>query len=311
MKLIEADTNLTRFLCNIDTALSVSAFFFRLSGTNDTGQTLTKDNIGRVKYRVRNTTLVDASFSFLHHMGNILFGALPAVSTIADAFEFGIVIPRFWNDNNVEFIEKEDNAVFEITFDSAFDTAVASGLIELYAIEAEGIQSYNMKLIQHGESYGGAGTFPETYSQENILQGFFSDLVNDVTTLNTTTIGRVSFSLGDQKGEGSVGAFLSWTNIIDKLETAIDLAADLVAAEGDITARLNDKLDVSWEVTAASYPQILLLSALFNPNKLKLTQNLYRHRLYRKVQEAQIKEKTRTLEVIKSMPALSRPGVGG
>jgi len=305
MKLIEADTNLTRFLCNIDTALSVSAFFFRVSGTNDAGETLTKGNIGRVKYRVRNTTLVDASFEMLHHMGNILFGALPAVSTIADAFEFGIVIPRFWNDNNVEFIEKEDNAVFEITFDSAFDSAVASGLVELYAIEAEGIQSYNMKLIQHGESYGGAGTFPETYSQENILQAFFSDLVGGVNTLNTTTIGRVAFALGDQKGEGSVGAFLSWTNIIDKLETAIDLCADLVAAEGDITARLNDKLDVSWEVTAASYPQILMLSALFNPNKLKLTQNLYRHRLYRKLQEAQIKEKTRTLEVIKSMPALA------
>lgn len=299
MKLLKADTDTAHFVCNIDTTLSVLGYFFRITGTNPVTE-LTKDDVGRPRYRYRNTTLVDASFAFLHHMGNITFGNMPFTSVGSGAMEMGIFIPRFWRDDNVEFVEKMDNAVFEIVFGSA--VADQTGfLAELYAIEAEGINSYHLKYIQHGESYGGAGTFPETYSQENLLQAYISAFVTPDTTLVGSNITRLSFSLGNQKGDASIGAHLNWTNIVRRLETAFVLAVDMVSAEGDITARLHDKLDIQFEVSGASYPQILVLSALFNPDKFALTSEMFKNRLYSQLQQAKLQDKIRTIEVIKSI----------
>lgn len=310
MKLLKADTDTAQFVCNIQSAMSLIGFFFRLTGTNPVTP-LTLDDVGRLRYRIRNTAFCDASFAYLHHYGDAQHGVLPNVSTASGAMEFGVWIPRSFGDDNVEFVEANDNAVFNIVF-GANVAAQTSFMAELHAVEGEGVNSYNLRIMQYGYSHGGAGVFPCPISEDNILQAWISDIVGGETTLTGSGIDRVSWQLGNRSGEASIGAQSAYTNFKGRIETAQALIAKIAEGEGDITARLNDQIHLSVNTSASALTQVLLLSAMFNPEKMNITKRLYVHRIGKALELARTQGKVRKEEVLKvlGIPSGTPIGVG-
>lgn len=310
MRLLMAETDTANFIHRFNTSISYSALMFRITGTNDaTGFTLAQ--IGRLVLRIRNTTYVDIDFACMAALDNIAGGIAEATNLGVNAgvYAASVLIPRGYFDDNVEFVTPADTAEFAIQFNTNVSGHTASGfLAELYAVEEHGLQSYNLMIKQQELNVAGAGNIPDqVITVENITAMYITDIVASVFTLASSTISRMRFTVGNLfGGEFSTGAILAKTNLINRIETAQSLMAEVFAAKvGDISSKLEDTAQVVFTTTGASRPQTITMGVSFNPNKLSETAGVTSARLQSKLSSKENSGKRRTAETVRSITQAS------
>lgn len=270
MKLLHSDDELTFFHHKIDSPISYSAFFLYVTGTNQAGDHVTADQLGRVTFNARNEQLIDVDFDVLQALTDAIGGHAIATSANGAPFEFGAIIPRSFIDDNVEFMDKVDNAIFRMNM-TVTSTQAVNMLVELYAVPDEGLNAYNLKIIQNSASYAGAGTFKEDQSDvENLAAVFLADKQGGTLQDITTNIDRIKYRIGDKDGDMSTGAALAATRAFGQIEAAafVELGKIYSAEVGDLNGRLDDAIEITLDTNGASTPQFLMLGMNFNPNKV-------------------------------------------
>lgn len=321
MYLLHASDSESFFHYRFDRTMQVSAFFFRLTGTNDTADDVDLGDVGRIRYAKRGKTLIDASFEALSAFASIVAGTSEYESATTGAFNMSILIPRFWLDDNVELITPEDNATFEISFGSQYQSDVASGhLAELYALEESGIQSYELKILESNDSLSSSGTYslnspPGT--MENIVWLGVSDTnpggTPGVMTLASSNVDRINGHVGDARFEMSTAAGLALTRTKNELPSDVgdqgltsaadwEFMVEVFAAEiGDLTSRLADTGVLQVTTSGAADPVALWVGMEFNPNKLADTAMRAEARFKAALDRKAVAGKTRSVQTLKQV----------
>lgn len=296
MKLIHSSDDRTLFLHKIAQPVQFSAFCLRISGDQAAAQSLTKDEIGRVRYYKRGKTIFDVDFRYLAWLTDALGGTYTEINAGAGGlFSMFIVIPRFLVNRQVEKVDPEDNAVFQIQFGAAVLTQADSLLTELYIMPEEGVQEYDLTLQQYTFQYGAAGTFPiDVTTVENIVAAYLSDssvvAAYDMAGASSL-INRVVGSVGPYPIDASKDALIDKTMMKYELQAWITAGTQrhfvelFFADTGADIARLSDSININLQTTGATTPELLLIGAPLNPDKIAQTTTALQQR-YRQVSEA-------------------------
>lgn len=270
MLLLHSDDNESRFFYRFNRTSSHHSLLFRISGIMS-ATPFTAREVGRLRYRVRNKVLVDADCDFLQAYAKIVGGSAEATLGASAAFSYSFVLPRYHTFANVELIEPGDNALFSVDFDSNVGTQATNFLAELYAIPDEGLNPYQLRMIQ-SENTVGTGRFPldsPTGAVENIAAMYLSDIVGGALTVTGSNIDRFEGQIGNQDLDASVVASLEATRA--KSPGAGSAFADCVevhsADMADLAGRLYDSADLKVDTSGAATPQLLTLGYDFNPDK--------------------------------------------
>jgi len=301
INLIKSDTDTGHFIANIKGPLHVKGFYFTVEGVNDvTG--ISPHDIGRVYLLGRGgVPLVPVDFDMLQAYNNVNGGNPTVLNPLAvGAMKFDCYIPRNYKDDNIELIEPDDNMLFRIDFGPNVAAHIASDwVVKLYADIDRGITKYQLTMSQQELSLGGAGTFSEIFSHENIVQAYISDIVADCITLAASPIDHLTVKLGDRSAASEIEDLIGCTNLKSQLEVNTQLIALMAACEGDLTSRLEDVLSLNLNVGGACTPQILLTGAQFNPDKSIITDTDAGQRLIQKIDYKEQTGRTRTAGVLK------------
>lgn len=273
LKRIYEDSSLVQMFAQINETVSFKGIAIRITGTNG-GTAATLGDVGRIQYQKNGVTIIDAGFDALHALCNVLGGFPNNSSTASGALDFFLYIPRRFNDNNVEMVTPKDDAQIKCTFNANLNTRVASGgKVEVYLDLEEGTQKYDLAIRQYSESIAGASTKPVAYEQPNILMVGMSATVSGVFTTAGSNISQLTCQVGAQIADFSLGALTDNTQAQMNLEASWVLMGVPFVAMGDITSRLCDNVRLGITTSGASVPETLILSALFDNDRLIQTRN--------------------------------------
>lgn len=285
LKRLSSNSNLVSQLLTIDEELTVKGFAMRMADATQVLQLLPAE-IGRITYSKNGKTLVDVGVDFLIALGDLMGGFSENTSVLNAELEYWIYIPRrYKNDNNVELIKPSDKAQIRITFgsDVAATMIAATEAIEIYADIDDGVQKYELEILQVSDSIGGAGNVPFNVSATNILMVLLSDSNSGVLTLAGSNIDQVTMDIGQHAFDMSTVALLSDTNYHNHFETETDLLGVVYDARGTISGKLHDNTRLKFTTSGAATPEVITIGAKFNDARsresLKLEANKLRERI--------------------------------
>lgn len=281
--------------------VSFKGIALRISGTNGATKVELED-IGRLQYFKGGEAIIDADFDMLMSMGHI-FGGNPVDNTTdSGALDFFLYIPRRFFDKNVDHVVPSDNAQIKITFGANLATRVASGgLVELYIDRELGVQKYDMVMRQYSETIAGSATYPWSVSQPNIVLTALSSRVSGVLTTVGSNISQVTLQVADQHSDLSLGALVGYTNAKFTLESDYLISTIPFVAQGDITAGLTDSVRFGITTSGAANPELLIVSALFDNNRLNLTAANQNARINAIIQSKVSKRQFNTVKVLQRL----------
>lgn len=298
LKRIYEDSSLVQLFASINESVSFKGIAIRITGTNG-GTAATLGDVGRIQYIKRGVTIIDAGFDALHALCNVLGGFPNNTSTTSSTLDFFLYIPRRFNDNNVELVIPSDDAQIKCTFNSNLNTRVASaGKVEVYLDLEEGTQRYDLAIRQYSESIAGASTKPVAYEQPNILMIGFGATVSAVFTTVGCNITQLTAQIGAQVADFSLGALTDNTQAQFNLEASWLLMGVPYFANGDINSRLSDNLRLGITTSGASTPETLLISALFDNDRLTMSRNAQISSLKSKLANKAAKRDMATVAVV-------------
>lgn len=312
LRLLFSSSQEAQFLHRIEIPISYSALYFRVTGTNGATPAALRD-VGRLRFSIRQQPVIDADADYLASLSNHWFGSNEFSSTGSGAFNFSVMLPRsFLGDKNVERVTKQDAAIFETTFTPTFFTNIASGfLAELYAVTAEGPQTYNLLLFQQAYPTIAAGQVytDDLSTVENVVAAYISDVVGGVLTLVGSNLDRLRARKGDVDTDVSRTAAMAYTATKYAIEGAANpstsqLLAELFGLDGsDLSTRLMDtyKLTVQTGTGGSAVPQILTVGFKPNPDRMSESRAEIIDRLQRVERDKQAAGKTRALQVLKAL----------
>lgn len=283
-----------KFIVSIDQPIKTEHFILELQGTG--GATsfpgLTSANIGRVSLRKRGDLIWDCDFKHLRWWNELRYGRPFFTSGVAanQNVNINILIPCGLGDGNLMDIRKEDNAVFELTIDPDFPTAVSATswastpTWTLLASVKEGVSAYDLKILTPQESIPATGNKPITLQYEN-LSGIYlfnataTDTENmagggttpDFAQANTVT--RVKSRLGSLDADATARQWLDQTNHQGEVEANFTAMVEVFRAEGNnLTELLNDVAEVTVQTgSTATVVDFLTFSLKMSPHKLAET----------------------------------------
>lgn len=305
LRLLFSQASEQQFIHRVEVPISYSALFFRVTGTGTATPPAIRD-IGRLRYSIRQQPVVDADGDMLAHLASHWYGSSEFNATVSGAFNFSVLIPRsYLGDKNVERVTKADAAIFETSFSSNLFTNIASGfLAELYAVTAEGPQSYNLLLFQQAYPTIAAGQVytDDLSTVENVCAAYISDVVGGVLTLVASNIDRVRARKGDNLVDCSRTALMAYTAIKYAQEganngSATQLMAEIIGLDGsDLSSRLEDQYNLTVQTTGGSaVPQVLTVGFKPNPDRLGESSAEIADRLQRAKRVKAANNKTRAL----------------
>lgn len=318
LRLLYNSSQESQFLHRIEVPISYSALFFRVTGTNDTGVAAAAREVGRIRFSIRQQPIIDADFDYLQALQALWYGTSEFASATAGAFAASVMIPRaFLGDTNVERVTKSDAAIFETNFTPGLFSDIASGfLAELYAVVAEGPQTYNLLMHQQTQPTVAAGqVYPDDISTvENVCAAYLSDIVSSVLTLAGSNINRVRVRKGDVDTDSQIAASQAYTAAVYRREGVTVANEPIIEIFGlagsDLSARLEDtyKLTVQTGTGGTASPQILTIGFKPNPDRLAESAGEIRSRLDRAKRQKAATNKTRALQVINTVTGGNRFG---
>lgn len=308
MRLLASNTDPASFIHRIQASVSYNALLFRVTGTS-VGTAVFLRDLGRLTYRIRGKTVVDADMDMLSALVNI-GGGFPETLGMGAVglYTATVIIPRNYFDDNVEMVTPQDTAEFETQYTANLRAFTPTTFLsELYAIEEVGLQSYNLLIKQQELNIGGAGTIPDEITiVENIVAVYVSDIDTGppiALTLAGSPITRLRYNLGSiHAGEFSTAAGLAKTNAKNPVEVAQTLLMEVFSTEvSDLSGALEDVASLSFTTNAAARPQVLALGRSFNPNKLADTAEQAGARMASKLAAKDAGDQKRTATVVRSL----------
>lgn len=271
LKRLSSNSNLAQQIFTFEEEIQVKGFAMRLADATQVGQLLPWE-IGRMVYTKNGHTLVDVGSDALMALGNLMGGYSENESGNGAVLENWIYIPRrFKNDNNVELIKPSDKAQIRITFgsDVAVAMAAATENIEIYADMEDGIQKYELEILQVSATIGGTGNTPFAVQANNILMIVVSDVVSNILTFASSNITQITLDIGGRHHDMSVPALLSDTQYHHRVETETELVGVIYDTQGTISGKLHDEARLKFTTSGSANPQVITLGAKFNNARTK------------------------------------------
>lgn len=307
IKRIYQSTDLTQHVVPIKTVEQFKGFYVKFKNSaTDAGVTATKGTFGRLTYRKRGVTLVDANIDLLWHYVSLLYGTLHFTAGAAAATELMLYVPRRFGDNNVETVTPADQATITITPTAAFAAQFDDngGTFEVYLDCEQGVQKYDMTMKQITESWSAAGEFAMTLSHDNILSICMGHTdTGELTAIAGSTITRITTEVADQfRGDGDLDSYIWHTMNSFRHESATEPYV-LVPfyAGGDVSSRLGDSAELSIAVSAADIHEILVTGAYFDPDRTRKTAEVQQQRLATTLTRKKASGKSNTVDAVRAM----------
>lgn len=174
-----------------------SALFLRLTGTTDTGQTLSNADVGTIRFNRYGAQVVNATWDHLAKMSNLFGGFIEATFPTAGATATSIVVPFSVPGAglpNTAFIASDTECNLYLDALSTLSTRFGANAISLsvYGIEEALVpETYQLVIAPANQTAGGAGSFVLQVPGRNTALLVAEDSSSVVTSIFLTVDGRV------------------------------------------------------------------------------------------------------------------------
>jgi hypothetical protein len=241
----------------------------RFTGVNKAGQTLTRADLGRVIVNKAvgggnqaSSDKINSSVLLMSYLGDLKGGVAEFTSAVGAAFTCSIFLPFYaWWDltRGMFFADKQGSISLDFPVLASGGTVVASGTVECFYVEGQGVATYDTYHIQRNIQAGGAGSVPQEVGFRNISSLYFYDDALVTRYFVDTDRGPVFKSV-------SRGALRAESNWLNQVETATDLMEARLNPYHDITNNLNSVTNVLIDATAAVNLNVLV--EIYEPTAL-------------------------------------------
>lgn len=237
-----------------------NALVLIVKGTTDTGQTLTKNDIGRIRVEYEGEELQGRDFAFYHDYTDLM-GGHPAAATgsVASPERILAAVP-FAHPGypNTLDVERPDQAVYYLDFDSILDTRFGSNdaSYELYGLELPEIpMTYQLLVRQQDIEAAAAGRPDRTLRLGNVGSLYLRDPSSVVGNVQVTVDGDLVVNNIDSE------FLLDVTNLERRIESSgQDLKEVLIAEGASIEETLNKNIDMQVSFSGTGTLDITALS---------------------------------------------------
>lgn len=165
------------------------ALCFAFDGTNQSGQTLTSDNLGTIRILKNGREIHNISVERIVDIHNLEYGICEESSSAGAAFRHFVRIPfSFVTDFDVALLSRPQDKIEVIhNFPEATATVVSSGVVTYYVEVGAGIElaPYQIEWRNHNITVGAAGIITQRLKLENLAALYIE---NDATVLNSLGI---------------------------------------------------------------------------------------------------------------------------
>lgn len=234
-----------------------SGLFIILSGTNDTGDDYTfADNGGRVRVMRSGGQIVNMALGFLSDWSNARGGATDNSSTTAGAVQQSAVIPFQSIVPNALVFEAGKSHTCHIDLGSGF-ADLASGSVQLYAIQSNDIQRYVPDFYDHTEA-AFSGNSVYRFPTPNLLEvwGVGATAAN---------VANLQLSLdGEQVEDADYVAQHTFANFLNQVETGLTYFNLSPIDSGDLREGLADNTQLKINNSASTAVTLYIFS--FRPS---------------------------------------------
>ena len=170
------------------------ALVLAFDGVNQSGQTLTSDNLGTLRMLKNGREIHNISVERIVDIHNLEFGVLEEASVAAAAFRHFVRIPfSFPSDNDVALLARPSDKIEIIhNFPDATATVVSSGIVTYYVEVGSGVElaPYELQWRNHNLTVGAAGTIFQRLKLENISALYVENDATVLTRLGVRLDGR-------------------------------------------------------------------------------------------------------------------------
>lgn len=280
--------------------------FLTWDGTNQSGQTLTSDNLGTIRILKDGKEKTNVSVERMVDIWNGIGGTLEESSTAGGAFRHVCYLPFFLpNDEDTALIVKPgDIYEVECNFAAATSTVVASGTFTAFAHRGNPTQltPYEVQWRNHNISVGAAGTLTHKLQVENVSSIFVE---NDSTVLTSLLITADNEPVLDNINRDDIYAIDQALGHTETFSAAKPMMQVDLNPGGEAIGALSDDVQMEIVAAAAGTLDIVVLSAFPTPKKsaasVSRRQNWLSKRLRGKVgrgAQAAIDEINREMELL-------------
>jgi len=276
-----------------------AGFLLYAAGTNDTSDDYTfADNANNAILRLNNNDLVNLPMGFLADFTNLEHGATGNASATAGAFSQAAIIPCMAK-GHLNSIHVRSNDVCLLTLDFGTIADIASGLCEVYALEADHPNVYMPRFYDIAVSIK-AGKTKERIQSPNVIQLYGSTASTGLDNVQVEQDQRVIFNASD-------GAAIVLANIDNQVETALAYF-NAVFADNSLQEGLGSKIEISLDGNTADTTTLYVFA---------FDSDLGRYRDSLAIVDAQLDRKAllstqsggeETVSVVKTVPSRSRMG---
>ena len=272
-QLIHEDTNLVSNIVHFRQPMQVKGIAIQITGTNG-ATACTLADVGKAILKNRNNEIVNCDFEYLMSLNHQMGGNPRDNSAISGALDFMVYIPLNFDDKNVVTMLPKDQYQLTLDHNANMATRIASGgKVRVFADVSYGISGYIPTIRQYAYSASANGKVIETIRTQNIFGVLIGDTVSSELTLSGCNISTVQCNVGDFTSRLDLDSLIGASNYKARVEVDYDISAFSFIADGDITQRFADSVDLYIDIGSggASTPQILVLGALFDGERAQDT----------------------------------------
>ena len=245
-----------------------TALCFAFDGTNQSGQTLTSDNLGTLRVLKNGTEIHNINVEDLVDIHNLEYGILEEASVAAGAFRHFVRLPfALPTDFDVAFLARPSDKIEIIhNFPDATATVVASGVVTYYAEVGSGVElaPYELQWRNHNITVGAAGTITQRLKLDNVSALYVENDATVLTSLGLRVDGRLVQS--DVPRDDMYAHAQGLRHIETFSATTPIMKIDLNAAEVR-EAAINTDMEITIVAAAAGTLDIVALSVFPALNK--------------------------------------------
>jgi len=237
-----------------------AGFVIGYEGTNDTGKTATRDNLGSILFNMDGHPIINCDAELLSYLNDMKGGFSTFDSTIAGAFNCFIYVPcgDFGDRNNSYLITKDQDVYFKLDF-TALDTELITGKVTIYGIYRDGIQNYIYNIHQRNVVAGGAGWISDFQTLENISTVLIKNYAN-IDDIQLMKDEELLFNL-------STASALALSNFNNQVEVTSPLIEMDLNTSRDFTELLSKQLHFRYNFSGADTLEQYFTYKTFTPKK--------------------------------------------
>ena len=171
-----------------------TALCFAFDGVNQSGQTLTSDNLGTLRVLKNGREIHNVNVEDLVDIHNLEYGVLEETSVAAAAFRHFVRLPfALPSDFDVALLARPSDKIEIIhNFPDATATVVSSGVVTYYGEVGAGVElaPYEVQWRNHNITIGAAGTTTQRLKLDNVSALYVENDATVLTSLGIRVDGR-------------------------------------------------------------------------------------------------------------------------